>query len=442
MGRIKPRFPIGNFTIRTAPNKKGEVSIYLVYNVDSITVAKTTGIKILPSDWDEKKQMVRAKNRDAARLTNLMKKLKDKVDAQIQTYDGGPITADVVKKILSGECENTSNAPSRIDFIEYAKSYNQQRYDVQKISYSTFYNADKYIDQFQRFVTETTGEAFISISKISVDIIEKYKAYRLKKGNTKEGINKMLTPLFKAIQYAKDNELISVQTATAITTSYMDLKDRRYKSEVEDAEIHYLDEKQLEQFISLYDQVTHDRTREIMDMFLFAFHACGLRVSDIITLEWKHVDLDKKELSKNLYKGNVLNHTIPLTEPAIEILKRWKRKKYNDRFVFNLLPSIFDLDDAASLDEKRKSKNRTLQMSLVAIGRKMTLPFNLTMHVARHTFAVLALNNNLSLHMISKLLGHSSVLTTEKVYAEFLPKTITEEVQSKLSFNKFAVGTK
>jgi integrase len=44
--------------------------------------------------------------------------------------------------------------------------------------------------------------------------------------------------------------------------------------------------------------------------------------------------------------------------------------------------------------------------------------------------------------MISKLLGHSSVLTTEKVYAEFLPKTITEEVQSKLSFNKFAVGTK
>lgn len=442
MGRIKPRFPIGNFTIRTAPNKKGEVSIYLVYNVDSITVAKTTGIKILPSDWDEKKQMVRAKNRDAARLTNLMKALKDKVDAQIQTYNGGPITADVVKKILSGECENTSTTPSRIDFIEYAKNYNQQRYDVQKISYSTFYNADRYIDQFQRFVIETTGEAFISISKVSVDIIEKYKAYRLKKGNTKEGINKMLTPLFKAIQYAKDNELMSVQTATAIAASYMDLKDRKYKSEVEDAEIHYLDENQLEKFISLYDLVTHDRTREIMDMFLFAFHACGLRVSDIITLEWKHIDLDKKELSKNLYKGNVPNHTVPLTEPAIEILKRWKRKKYNDRFVFNLLPSTFDLNDAASLDEKRKSKNRTLQMSLVAIGRKMNLPFNLTMHVARHTFAVLALNNNVSLHMISKLLGHSSVLTTEKVYAEFLPKTITEEVQSKLSFNKFAVGKK
>lgn len=42
----------------------------LVYNVDSITVAKITGIKILPSDWDEKKQMVRAKNRNAAHLTN------------------------------------------------------------------------------------------------------------------------------------------------------------------------------------------------------------------------------------------------------------------------------------------------------------------------------------------------------------------------------------
>ena len=55
-------------------------------------------------------------------------------------------------------------------------------------------------------------------------------------------------------------------------------------------------------------------------------------------------------------------------------------------------------------------------------------------HVARHTFAVMALNRGVTIHMISRLLGHSSILTTEKVYAEFLPDTITEEVKNKLSF--------
>ena len=37
------------------------------------------------------------------------------------------------------------------------------------------------------------------------------------------------------------------------------------------------------------------------------------------------------------------------------------------------------------------------------------------MHVARHTFAVMALNSaRLDVHLISRLLGHSSVTVTEK----------------------------
>ncbi|WP_441293882.1 hypothetical protein [Alistipes sp. CAG:268] len=46
----------------------------------------------------------------------------------------------------------------------------------------------------------------------------------------------------------------------------------------------------------------------------------------------------------------------------------------------------------------------------------------------------MALNRGVTIHMISRLLGHSSIITTEKVYAEFLPDTITEEVKTKLSF--------
>ena len=45
------------------------------------------------------------------------------------------------------------------------------------------------------------------------------------------------------------------------------------------------------------------------------------------------------------------------------------------------------------------------------------------MHVARHTFAVFALKNGLSMSVVSRLLGHGSTDITEKVYARSPPPT-------------------
>ena len=56
-------------------------------------------------------------------------------------------------------------------------------------------------------------------------------------------------------------------------------------------------------------------------------------------------------------------------------------------------------------------------------------------HVARHTFAVFALNNGVDVHKVSRLLAHSSVMVTEKVYAKFLPETLQKEVETKLNFD-------
>ena len=432
MGRVKSKFPTGNIVIKNKkPNKEGKVALYLCYNINTTPVTITTDIFVKPEDWDSKTQTVKSKNPAAARLNNQLKLQREKVDEQIMAYEGR-LTADIVRKMLKGEFAQ-QNDPKKIDFIQYATDYNQQRYDLQKLSYSTYYNGDRYIKKFQRFLAEQTGEGIIYLTDLTIDLIDKYKTFCIKMGNTKEGINKMLTPLIKAAMYASDNGLLSARLSAQIKQSYFDLKVRQYRAEVEDREVRYLTEEQMLQFVDLYSKVKFNRTREIMDMFLFSFHACGLRVSDMVTLEWSHIDWERQELSKNLVKGKV-PHTIPLTDAALEILKQWQEKNLNRRFVFNLLDSTFDTSDAALLDKKIKSKNRILQTSLNEVGNKMGLPFHLSMHVARHTFAVMALNRGVTIHMISRLLGHSSILTTEKVYAEFLPDTITEEVKNKLSF--------
>lgn len=54
MGRIKSEYPVGEFRIRKKPNAKGEVTIYLTYNVNSVAVPRSTGVRVNPVDWDDK----------------------------------------------------------------------------------------------------------------------------------------------------------------------------------------------------------------------------------------------------------------------------------------------------------------------------------------------------------------------------------------------------
>ena len=207
--------------------------------------------------------------------------------------------------------------------------------------------------------------------------------------------------------------------------------------EDESKDVFYLTLEQMKQFLSLYEEVKYPRTRDYMDMFLFSFNAWGLRVSDIITLEWKHIDFENHKLVKKLIKkrGQGKRHEITLNDDAMRILEKWKEKNGSGRFVFGLLPDDFDIQNKQELNRQRLNKNRPILQSLQTIGEKMGLPFRLRMHVARHTFAVWALNRGVDVKVISEMLAHSSVLVTEKVYAKFMPSTLEKEVQEKLNFN-------
>ena len=268
------------------------------------------------------------------------------------------------------------------------------------------------------------------------DIVDSYIIWRKsKRNNMNATINKTLTPLMKAAKLAARKGLMETSVADAISEKYLPIRTRLSDEEAEDENVRYLTEEQLNKFVALYSVVKYPRTRDYMDMFLFAFHACGLRFSDILTLQWVHVDLEKHKLKKVLYKGQV-QHEITLNSAALKILRQWKMKKRSNRFVFALLPDDFNLADEKELKRMRINKNTSIKVSLKALGHKIGgLSFNLTMHVARHTFAVFALNNGVDVHKVSRLLAHSSVMVTEKVYAKFLPKTIQKEVETKLNFD-------
>ena len=253
--------------------------------------------------------------------------------------------------------------------------------------------------------------------------------------NCNETINKSLTPIIKGIRASVGLGLVPDSLYVRISSKYLSAEKRSLTEEdIEDQVIDYLTMDQMKQLVGMYDVVKYPRTKDYIDMFLFAFHACGLRFSDILTLQWKSVDWEKKTIRKVLYKGRV-PHTIHLTEPALAILTKWKERTGKHKFVFGLLRDDFDLKDDSLMDMTRQSKARSVRTSLLEVGKKMGLPFNLRMHVARHSFAVQALERTRDIYLVSHLLAHKSIEVTQRVYAKFLPKTVETEVISKLTFD-------
>lgn len=416
------------------PNEQGQVMLNMVYTVDSKPVSRSTGIRIFPSDFDAKTQKVSPKAKDSVRLTRRLEKIKNDFNDVLESFDGR-LTADIVGRMMDGTY-SAKNDPMKIDFFEYALSYYKDVLWADgkgKLAYSTYYNGCQSIMDVQYYFYGLIGEKFFPISAMNVDMLNKYisSCRNKKRPNTAATINHKLAPIIKAARYAASNDLMKNKVVAAISDSYLSEKTV-YESDItpEDKVVRYLTDEQMQDFVDLYHRVKYDTTRDFMDMFLFSFYACGLRVSDIMTLEWGHINVESRMLTKMLVKTKT-RISFKLSPAAMEILQKWEG--IYPRFVFGRLATDFNVSDPKSLKEEIGRKNRSIVQSLHSIGEKMNLPFNLSMHVARHTFVVKALNEGVPVHKISVLIG-DSLMTTEKVYAEFLPKTLDDVIERKLSF--------
>ena len=432
MGRPKPTKIKGNFILRTdrKADSNGRFCVYIDYVLQSRHAKVATEVWVEEKFWDNKKRQVTTTHPLSTKLNRQLEIQRREIDERIYDYSQKHrLTLDALRALAQGRTV-PKGAKSTDDFVEYAKKVNEEEYKLGKIGVSVRDNALCGFNLFRQFLRQYHGEDSLYIKELNAELCRQYIFWRQGRGNTNATINKTLTPILKAARRATSEGLIDLGIADELSRLYLPTKLEQGEEDASD--VHYLTEEQFGKFIALYDKVKYPRTRDYMDMFLFSFHACGLRISDILTLEWRSVNLEKREIRKVLFKSDKI-HTIPLNDGVISILKRWYGR--HDRFVLGLLHDAFDLSDDEELKRMRLNKNRSILTSLKTLGDKIGLPFNLTMHVARHTFAVWALNRGVDVHKISRLMGHASIIATEKVYAQFLPSTLEDEVMSKLNFS-------
>ena len=442
MAKTKRNFPTGKFFLKYSKNYSNDTlyPIYIQYTWNRNVLKKTTEIKCRVCDWNEKGFNGRGELKscykgDYQRDNHFLQKMLTDIDAQMSLYaqqHPNSMSTDVVRDILQGK--PLTRKDRGIDFILYALEVVKSEYSLKKIGISVRKNYISNLGMFSEFLVakkkSNCGDRSIYIGDVTKSLIDMFIVWRREvKNNSDITINKTLTIISKTIRCAADDGLIDRSVANQIIDTRISIKPNL--EEDDDLCEKYLTGEQIALLMEYYKSCNEKRRKEYLEMFFFAYFACGLRVVDVMTLRWSDIDFKKKELKKVLIKTSK-RHIIPLIQPAIDILNKWKDR--HKVYVFGLLDNAFKLSDDDQLYKKRNNITQSINQSIKVVGENLGFGFPLTMHVARHSFAVYALNNQIDMSVVSRLLGHSSSVVTERVYAKFLPQTLSDEV-GKLHFN-------
>ena len=204
----------------------------------------------------------------------------------------------------------------------------------------------------------------------------------------------------------------------------------KIKTKKDSSRIKFLQKEEIEQLKNA-ELEEGSLMSKFRDMFVFCIYAGGLRMGDVISLQWKHINFEDSKLSKVIRKtGNL--HSFRLVQPALEVLKKYKNENSTDEsFVFSLVKNEekFLKNDYYAISEiQRISQN--INNEFTDLSQKLELNSKLTFHMSRHTFATNALNNGMRIEHVSKVMDHSSIRVTE-IYA----KVINTELDA--SMDKF-----
>jgi len=154
-----------------------------------------------------------------------------------------------------------------------------------------------------------------------------------------------------------------------------------------------------EDFKKLLDAIDNE---DLKDLVLFGINT-GLRQMELITLEWRQINFKENILVLD-NQGHVTKSkrivTIPLNSICQEILKkRYARKEDNVFTLFN-----------KPIDQHWLSTNFKKYVIKAEVNPKLNF------HSLRHSYASWLVQAGVSIYVVSKLLNHADIKTTE-IYA-------------------------
>jgi integrase len=206
------------------------------------------------------------------------------------------ITEAALRAILNGKYQqHKETQEGKVPFIPFVLEVSEKRYKTDKIGVSVWENEKCYMSKFGKFLRtikrmNTNEKNILYCRDVDVDLIKDYIVWRKEmEGNTNGTINKALSPIFNAVKVCCRKGWISREECEEICDMYLNAEGKSVDDSIEKE---FLTIEQLRKCKEVVGKVKYKRTQEIADMFFFACFT-GLRVSDLISLKWSEVVMDK-----------------------------------------------------------------------------------------------------------------------------------------------------
>ena len=364
-------------------NKQGTALVQVEASLNQRKIYFKTNIYIKPEHWDKRTSQVIGHPQANDLNSMLFEFVLHLQGIELALWKRGvPATLSLLKDAMK------KNLPINITFPIFAKEYVQHS-DRRESTKENLFTTITVLQEFR---------PGLDFKDITYTFLKDFEVYLREKGNGINTVAKHLRQLRTLV-----NEAINQGYIHADAYPF-----RKFKIKQEKGRHEFLTPDELKKLENLE---VHDlKLRHVLDAFLFCCYV-GLRFSDFCQLT-----------PSNFIRVNG---------------KRWLHFKSIKTGIELRLPLhlLFEGKALAILDRNcitefaSLGSNSEVNKALSVITSMARIKKHVTYHTARHTCATLLIHQGVPITTVQRLLGHTSVKTTE-IYSEILSSTIVRDLKA------------
>ena len=383
---MRSTFKILFYINKNKTKADGRTAILCRITIDGTNVVITTGESCTPHDWSVKRGETTDKKTNQ-RLQAFREEIEQGYNTLLYKY--GAVSADLLKNYLQG----IGRTPTTL----LALSMEELKIQRESKSVGTYSNNRSSDKQLNAFV-QSRGEDDIPLTTLTIDFFDDYRFYLKKEGYAPATINRHLCWLSR----------LMYRSVSQGTIRFNPFEEAKY--EAVERKPRFLSKGDVTKLLAfpLQDEGAELSRR----MFLFSVFT-GLAFADLQSLRASQIETNsegKRYIRKTRQKTEV-ESLIPLHPIAEQILSRYTKEKSKGDY------KIFP-------DTMSKGK---LSTHLKAVGLACDIRTPLTWHVGRHSFGTLTLEAGIPMESIAKMMGHSSIASTQ-IYAQITDPKISLDI--------------
>lgn len=263
-----------------------------------------------------------------------------------------------------------------LDYISVEKRYSQ----------NTLVSYKKDLEDLLIFILETEGTE--DLKKVDKKIIRNFIVSLSEKKIQKRSINRKLSSLRSFYLYLLKIGEIQVSPLETIPS------------------LKFYAEKQIpiseEEMENLGEILEKESGNSLEKLIIETLYQTGMRKSELCNILLEQVDFSKSEIFVK-GKGNK-QRVVPISENLLKQMREYMviRKPNEDSGIY-----FFVRENGKKLSEKFVYSVVNRYLSLITLKKKKSP------HILRHSFATHVLNNGAEISKVKKILGHSSLASTQ-----------------------------